>query len=715
MSGATRRPRPWIMPPDAVASSKSIPSPTTKTTSRLTTILYSAAAATGVGGMEPSPLTHQPRPEVFQPKIVRLYEALFKDYTEDDVDAEKSEGFWKEFFLLKPDRTSLRRILDEITPGDLLHLHQAQTRQLFARAVGSLKNPYGVADLHALETLSTFMIAVLAKKYTNPSSDIIEVLAGLDHVDTVLTEFVAVLEQYIRNGRVSPGQRCCPNLTGHQDREQGTPCTFRGDLQQRAVEVALAVTSGAYQTSLLTYFIQRDLFPAIISCITSPVPAPEERIPKPFILLGLLANYNKFEFQNPYQLRLNDFVNEHVIKQVVQSIGNSCLTLRNQYIEVQEDLPEGWTLSGTLNKIGLGVIAPGGKPPPKPVYDEETAKKMFSELPGQDAAVLLATYDFTYANKLFSLALVTDAASEKGQEPPFASFISLTSYLLQHAHLSQRNTHYSHLNLMVFRLLIEDPNLCRRMCSDESKVSVRLCRQRSPYLPLVRTERVLAAAVMDTMVDAINHNLRRRLDVGLYTLCVGILLRIISYMSRTRTRLQYHWAELFRSLLSLIRFLNTYASDLKGLSHMDTLLDLVVNLLALGLSAGETFLPTPAAYDDLFYKVVETGEILSKFRTTYSLANRPSNSIDTLISVSTHYKEMLDGNGGKALGKRTGGGQLTSLQVAEVIKQGYETLSIQAKEGLDSWEKYREADERTLLKKMAREAVADVRGLVGNF
>lgn len=216
------------------------------------------------------------------------------------------------------------------------------------------------------------------------------------------------------------------------------------------------------------------------------------------------------------------------------------------------------------------------------------------------------------------------------------------------------------------------------------------------------------------MVDAINHNLRRRLDVGLYTLCVGILLRIISYMSRSRIRLQYHWAELFRSLLSLIRFLDKYSSDLQGLSHINTLLDHVVNLLALGLSAGETFLPTPAAYDDLFYKVVETGEILVKFRSTYSLANRPSNSIDTLVSVSTHYKEMLNGNGGKALAKRTGG-QLTSLQVAEVIKQGYETLSIQAKEGLDSWEKYREADDRTLLKKMAREAVGDVRGLVGHF
>ncbi|GAB1312674.1 Armadillo-like helical domain-containing protein [Madurella fahalii] len=654
--------------------------------------------------MEPSPLTQQPRPEAFQPKVVRLYETLFKD---DADEVERSDGFWTEFFLLRPDRPSLRQILDEIGPNDLLHL-QLQTRQLFSRAVAALKNPHGVADLHALDTLSTFMVAVLAKKYTNPSSDIIEILAGLDHVDTIFTEFVGALESLIRNGR-SNGHECCPNSIGHVGQEEPRSvgsrvgCTYTTDLQQRAVEVALAVTSGAYQTSLLTYFIQRDLFPAIINCIQSQIISSEPRITSPFMLLGLLANYNKFEFQNPYQMRLNDFVNERVIRGIVKGVGETCQRLRARYIDVQDDIPEGWTLAGTLNKIGLGAIAPGGKPPPKPVYDAETAKMMFAELPGQEAAVLLAAYDFTHANKLFSLELVT-WTPEKGQEQPFASFISLTSYLLQHAHLSQRTTLYCHLNLMVFRLLIEDPILCKRMCSEESKVAVRLCRQRSPYLPLVRGERILATAVMDAMIDAINHNLRRRLDVGLYTLCVGILLRVISYMSRSRTRLQYHWAELFRSLLSLVRFLTTYAADLKGLPHIDTLLDHVVNLVALGLSAGETFLPTPAAYDDLFYKVVETGEVLVKFRATYGLANRASNSIDTLVNVSTHYKEMLADGGS--------GGNLTSLQVAEVIKQGYETLSIQAKEGLDSWEKYREADERMLLKKMARAAVADVRYMV---
>lgn len=93
-----------------------------------------------------------------------------------------------------------------------------------------------------------------------------------------------------------------------------------------------------------------------------------------------MANYNKFEFQNPYQMRLNDFVNERVIRGIVKSIGQTCQTLRGQYIDVQDDLPEGWTLAGTLSKMGLGAIAPGGRPPPKPVHDAETAKKMFAEL-----------------------------------------------------------------------------------------------------------------------------------------------------------------------------------------------------------------------------------------------------------------------------------------------------------------------------------------------
>jgi hypothetical protein len=46
-----------------------------------------------------------------------------------------------------------------------------------------------------------FFAVVLAKKYTSPSSDIIEVLAGLDNVDLAFAELVTSLDQVIRDGR----------------------------------------------------------------------------------------------------------------------------------------------------------------------------------------------------------------------------------------------------------------------------------------------------------------------------------------------------------------------------------------------------------------------------------------------------------------------------------------------------------------------------------
>ncbi|TQV94072.1 hypothetical protein V2A60_002859 [Cordyceps javanica] len=606
--------------------------------------------------MEASPLTRQPQPEVFTPKISQLYYELFQGNEE----GRQSKGFWREFFLLKPDLAILRKLLRDISPADMLLL-EGQSQELFNEAIDALKSGRGGAPQNALDTLKVFLASVLAKRYAHPSSAIITILAGLDRIDPVFTDFVSTLEATIRTG---------------------------DDLEKRhkAIGVLLATTAGAYQTTLLTYMIQRDLFPAVIKFIQ------DAQLPvmvlEPLILLSLLANYNKFEFQNPYQLRLNDFINEGAMTTIVDCIGMACQLLRTDYINVQEDLPEGWTFSNALGMLGLGAIAPGPKQEKKPIYDAETAKQMFTNLPKERAAMLLAAYDFSHANKLFCTSFVT-ATSEKGTERPMAAYLSLTSYLLQHAHLSHRSTYYAHLNLMVFRLLIEDQSICKILCGEESKMPVRLCRHRPPFLPLVKGERVLACSLLDTMID-------------------GILLRVISYLSRSRTRLHYHWAEFFRSLLSLLRFLTTYTSDLKDLPHMDTLIDHVVNLLALSLSAGEAFLPTPAAYDDLFYKIVESGEILTKFKQNYGLGKQIGHSIDTLINVSTHYKQLLTESGGKKKPNN-----LTTTQVTDVIKQGYETLSIQAKEGLDSWDRYREADDRILLKNMTRTAVADVRELVG--
>lgn len=346
--------------------------------------------------------------------------------------------------------------------------------------------------------------------------------------------------------------------------------------------------------------------------------------------------------------------------------------------------------------------------------------------PETDAAILLGTYDFTNANKLFCFSLVTCPPESKTDEQPLGAFLSLTSYILHHAHRSSRATLYGLLNLSTLRLTIEDPVLCKHLCSPDSPLAVRLCRQKPPFLPSAPDSRPAAASILDILVDAINHNLRRRLDVTLYVACIRLIHRLIAYLVFSRTRFQYHWSLLWQTLLSLLRFLTTYAQDLFPLhSDLRSLLDPLLACLALAVSAGEDFLPDSAAYEDFFYKLVEAGHHLPRFKQAFNLEHPSVTSsdvnsssisgggattppIDLLIQVSTHYHDLLETEKGK--GRM--GSNLSPREVGKVIRQGHETLSLPPMEGLERWDRWREGDEKSLLKRVARVAVADAARLL---
>jgi hypothetical protein len=84
-----------------------------------------------------------------------------------------------------------------------------------------------------------FLREILKKRFTNFSSDVIGLLTGLHNVDAVFTDFVAALEMHIRNGKSV-------------------------SVRQKAIQVALEIACGAFQTGLLSYFTHRDLFPALV-------------------------------------------------------------------------------------------------------------------------------------------------------------------------------------------------------------------------------------------------------------------------------------------------------------------------------------------------------------------------------------------------------------------------------------------------------------------
>lgn len=321
--------------------------------------------------------------------------------------------------------------------------------------------------------------------------------------------------------------------------------------------------------------------------------------------------------------------------------------------------------------------------------------------PGPEAAILLTLYDFTLANKLFCHHLVSQPPTDKGQAPPFSTFLSLTSYLYQHAYRSARASLYAYLTLLILLILVEDATTAKLLC--EAVAPVRLCRQRPPYLPLPnKNDRPYTAAVVDLIVDGINHNLRKKLDTNFYIQSLAVLSRLLTFLAKSRTKLMCHWSELWRSLLSFVRFVNQYAEDLKFLSGTEKLVRDLADLLTLALTAGEAFLPEAKDYDDLFYKLVESGDALIKLRDTYALSDPNAKApVNTLIGVSKYYQELIESQRGKKQ-------HLSPHEINKIIQQGYETLSIEAKEGTEQQaERYREASHKVELKKIARVAVAD--------
>jgi len=77
-----------------------------------------------------------------------------------------------------------------------------------------------------------------------------------------------------------------------------------------------------------------------------------------FNLLGMLVNYNKFEFRNPYKLRLEDFVNEGAIRTLVANLGAAFELTTISYVSVQNDEAVEWSFGGTLSYIGFGSKNP---------------------------------------------------------------------------------------------------------------------------------------------------------------------------------------------------------------------------------------------------------------------------------------------------------------------------------------------------------------------
>ena len=647
------------------------------------------------------------------------------------------------------------RHIDSIPPEGLLS-HRSVTQELFSEAIDRIvmSNDIIVVD-NSLQVLSIFLQCIFTKPFVSFSSDVISILAGLDKIDDRFQRLLEGLNSMIQNG-----------------------ATFAVKIS--AIRTATIAAGGAYQTSLVSYFTYKDMFGSIISFIREP--NSDLFMGDAFSLLGILASFDKLEAHNPYQIRLADFVDDLTMSRMVHSTGHVwriCLeqyqnpAIKNSANDSSTSTPVSSSsppLSPTLSAntttlaasasataIGIGATLASWLGLRLSSFSDFNYSEVSSELPHPTLSLVLATYEFINVNKVFSRLFVqgkgqleSSGANRESNalhstSPPIASFISLSSYLFQNQHKSSRASSYARLCLIILRILVEDSTntvvkylVNEKGNEDYSTNQIQICRSRNPQLPLIprQQKRKLMEGVLDSLQCCIRYNMRRSsMNYEMYSLCLTTIFQIIAYLRTREIRLSYHWGELWKSLLYLVGFMNSHKIENDNNSNSNNNSDnqeivagLVILILGAALIHGDAILPDSQQYDDLFYKLIGAANDLEKFKATFSsTSTQPAMSV--ILAAINHYKALLS----EGKGKRAP----TAEQVSEIIKQGYQSLSLHPYAAnsprpvspsssssslskllssnslllYDNLPRYKEVDERLFLKKVTRMVISDTRQL----
>lgn len=645
-------------------------------------------------------------------KIVQIYEAFFQGEDPSTGNA----NFWDEFFLLKVNSSFIEAECEKLSGEALLALKD-NFNLLFERAVFALKEDKSIRVVNALLTLSALVRGIYKKNLKDYGFDIINILIGFDSAETVLQSLFESLNRF---------------LIGD------SPVTLK-QLVLQFLLVLTSVTDNISQNTLLEYILINSVYESLIQILGSPMWRQSLGVDA-VLLLTLLVQYRKHESANQYIVKLSILDDELALTGYAQVVSSALSDYNRNYKLRNTEQQTGW-FSSFANMVGSMFVA---------------EEKEIEAVRANDS-ILLALYEAIHLNRNFITVLThshtpslpatppdspttspsLDAegkpifepktTTETGNQPTnlLVTFLEYSSIVIQD---TKDETRYNNakLCLVILTCIAEDQYANSLMHDFNMNFRVPLHRipmrhRKVKYEPSPPS-RPLACALLDLMVEFIMSHMMKTIPLELYIRCLGICHRVLCYQKKCRVRLQYPWKQLWTALINLLKFILSHESHLVKKHNIFHICSRIVNIFNLFITYGDTFLPNPNSYDELYYEVIRMHQV---FDNLYSMAlrytssegdykesaARLTNHLVNVRAIINHFTPKVDS--WAAVNHLS---SLTEDQVLEVVRASYDTLTLKLQDSLDQFERYSEQPQETaFFTQMVRSIVLEVRKSVSDL
>lgn len=647
-------------------------------------------------------------------KIVQMYDVLLKESDGQIIIIQEAEQFWSEFFLLKPKIGHLESELMKMNVEQVAAA-RANINQLFEQSLANLSEQHHhIRVVYALQTLCGLVRAAYRK---GGGVDIVNLLMGFELAEKQMHCLITHVNEF---------------LTGEE------PASLK-DLCLKLLLIIATGMDNVSQNTLMEYIMMGSIFESLVHLLSLPE-ARSVHGHNAVLLMALLVQYRKYyeSTSNPYVVKLSILDEELSLHGYGQVITSSLAAYTSSYeASLQDQQPSSGWFSSITSMVGNMFVSDEGG-----VRVEQMRARN---------CVLLALYEAVHLNRHFIATLghyqttSTETTREANSAPatPTASpadqnfensdvnpsnllvtFLEYCSIVMQDTK-SDSSLNTVKLSFLILvcvtedqyaNALMHDQNLVFHVKLHKAPMRHRKMTSSSTPMELNCPSRSLACAVMDLMVEFIRSHLMKRFPHELYTHSLSVIHRLLAYQKRFRVRVQYPWKDLWTALISLIKFVATNESNLVKKMNIFAVALQVTVLFNLFITYGDTFLPSPSSYDELYYELVRchaTFDALYSMSLRYSTgggeyketAVRVTNALVNIRAITAHFNPKIDA--------WLSSQQLstpTEDEILEVVKSNYDSLTLKLQDGLDQYERYTESPKHSsFFTTLVRSVVSDSR------